>query len=62
MIGDPSPGYRPAEAACSLGSRQDLPGPAAEAEDLRSRPGEEGLRRIAVLAEADLGVHPVRSS
>lgn len=61
MTGDPSPEYRPAEAACRLESPQDRPEPAEEVGALlRNHLEAVGGPHTADLAEAGLGVHPVQ--
>lgn len=60
MTGDPSPGCRPAGAACSLGFRRDRPELAAEVGGLlRSHLAGEGLQGTADPARVVPGVHPV---
>jgi hypothetical protein len=62
MSGDPFPGYKPGEAACSLGPRRDCLEPAEVLEDLRTHPGAVELRTAGHPVEADLVVRPASSS
>lgn len=62
MSGDPSPGYKPAGAACSLEPRRDQLAPVEVREDLRTRPAAVELHTAGHPVEADLVVRPVSSS